>query len=242
MNIKLIITGTFLPLLILMACLTFNISQNFQLISVYAELGTLLILLVLNIHRGYNIEIEEEEVNKNYYFLIYVIGSALIGILNIYFVYSTIDFSEINSKTNSNFYITVITLNSSFITIGQVGGWFIQLIITILIALLIDLEISLKLISKLLSVSYFGFFIGSVIGIVYNTIFLEHFSNFTELNDFVKTSHSHLIIGKLGEFLTLAILASLLNQFTKNNTKSLLVAYLPNILLMIVLVLSKILA
>ncbi len=97
-----------------------------------------------------------------------------------------------------------------------------------------NLDLNFTQVFKILGVSFIGFFIVSVITCSYNLIYLEDYESITEFNAYASNSMTYLILGKLGEYITLVIASYMFsNAFNIKLEKALAISYLPNILLMI---------
>lgn len=238
--------------LLLINTLIFTVSinylglNNFQMASVISQVVSLIIIFFaikfFKIKNSVTIKSVSTEF-PIYIVLIIVIGNALIGIINLDYLLELIDFTELNEASGMNIEKFSMFTGSASIIISQAGGFVIQIFLTYFLSEILDIEIRFKEVFSLLGTAYLGFLIISIIIFAYNVFFLEHFSSFSEFKDVTKNSTLYLIMGKSGEYITLCLAAFFFWKYKNiSPQKSILVVYLPNVLLMLsYLIFNKIL-
>ena len=110
---------------------------------------------------------------------------------------------------------------------------FFQSILIFILAELLGTEKKYNLYLKIIGFAYIGFFLSSTIGFSYNVIILKQNITIEELKFIVNDSPIHIILGKLGEYITLAIASFLIYINDKfSEEKSLIIVTLPSILIL----------
>lgn len=235
--------------------------EKFQLVAIFSELITLIIGFVIfeNISQtDTTLHIEEEkhsfgsllsgflfiplqiikEVNlREHGFQLVVativIGNALLGIINLQHVLSFVDFSETNREMNADLGSISFITGSLSIIISQVGGWFLQIILVYLLAVILDTDNTFSFYVKIVGLAYVGFFLSSLILLGFNLFSFTESVNFKNFYDSMSSSNIRIIIGKIGEFWTLCLIAYfIIIQDGVKPKNALAISFLPNILLM----------
>lgn len=206
--------------------------DEFQYASIISETSTLLvgILLFAKINSR---RMDFAFKPPLYLVIIVIVGNAVVGILNLDYITSQINFDEVNQKTG--FDILKISMISSSLSIflSQVGGYFVQAFLTIFLIQIIGVNIKAIDVFKALGIAYSGFLFISIIIYIYNLYYLDYFYSFKEFDFFICNSTFYLITGKVGEYLTLLIAVFIyFNVFQIKYNEALIISFLPNILLM----------
>lgn len=162
-----------------------------------------------------------------------VVGNAILGIFNLQHILSFVNFSEVNQETSVNIGNISLVTGSLSIIISQIGGWFLQVILVYLLAVLLDTKNNFSFYAKIVGFAYVGFFLSSLVLLIYN---LFSFSEMLPMEAFYETmqnSNLRIIIGKAGEFWTLCLIAYfIVAKDQVKPTNALVIAFVPNILLM----------
>lgn len=180
-------------------------SKDYQMYSIVTQLITLGIAYLLSLF-------EEKEINTKLILendtsvllaVIIIVLNAVIGIFNIIHTIDLIDFNQ--EQIDLNLKNLVIYTSSASIILSQIGGFFIQLFLIYFLSVIMDFELRVKEIFMILGTAYLGFFIISAASLAFNIFTLETFPSVAEFNSEMEASNSRIILGKLGEYMTLNI-------------------------------------
>lgn len=207
----------------------YNIFAGVSLISV----GLINYLLFNKFHKFsslyLSINLRKEFLEDRSYIFI-VIFNLVICIVNLYLIQKNIDFSELNKQTglNTNFLFASVGIFS--IIMGQFGGWIFQTVLLFLCLNLFNEDVTFKKCFKITGVSYLGFVISSTL-ICYYIGFLGEINDFNQLgadkNLFI------MLIGKFGEFLTIALIYKFILNLIKVKKNALIISSLPSVLIIL---------
>lgn len=215
---------------------TFGYSE-FQSASIAAETFTLLLGIVLALNsRNKAFELYESTSNwiPTYFIFLIIVGNAIIGIINLDFVFSQVDFGELERKTGFNVKRISTITGSATIFIAQTGGFFIQLFLTYFLVQIFNVKLDFIDAFKTVGFAYIGFVVASILTYSHNLLYLDYYYSIGDFNQYASTSLPYLLIGKLGEYLTLLIAVFIFCRYYNINLlTSLLIVFVPNILLLL---------
>ena len=205
--------------------------KHFQIASIISEVFTLLLFTIVYPLKK-TADLKPLRFKKAHAIVI-VLLNAILTVASIWYLYSIIDFASISEKTKTDVKSMALLYNSFFVFLSQTGGWFIQTFLTYMLAVFTGIDIPFTIAAKAIGVAYTGFLLFTLIILLYNIFFLKEFSSFEQFNTYISLSKIHIILGKMGEFMTLSILAFFFIQYdNKNLSRPMYIAYLPNIFLM----------
>jgi hypothetical protein len=170
-----------------------------------------------------------------------VTTNALIGILGLLVLQNKIDYSNsVDSGFDIKGFVTYTGIMA--ILVAQIGGFFLQSILTFMVAFFFDCQKPYSSYFSIIGLAYIGFFIVSILTAFFNNFFMPSNLAYSELAEFVQASTIHKILGKIGEYFTIILIAFGIFKIEKRSPIScLFIASLPNFLLLSINLLYKLL-
>ena len=164
------------------------------------------------------------------------LSGMAIGVLIANFVLGIIGLLLVTNKISATDRI-ITSLNSIGILsllITQVGGWFFQACLIYMLAYLLGAKATFEKYLVLVGLGYVGFLLLTLSTIIINYFYLPAEVSPDEFNELLSHSMLHGMIGKAGEYWTLAIIAAGIFYIEDNFSirKSLLASVLPSLLLL----------
>jgi hypothetical protein len=169
----------------------------------------------------------DSEIKRNTTVAIVLVGILFFGILNSQMIYNLMDASDnvIIMAKGITFFTLIIT---------QVGGWFVQSCFIYMLSFILGGNKPFNNYLALVGFAYIGFFITSVLTILINAFFVPDQLNPFEFKELIEQSMLHGIIGKAGEYWSLALISAgiffLEDSFSW--IKSIFISLLPNFTLL----------
>jgi len=209
--------------------------NNFHILSIISLTFSLSLICIVSYFDKKNIQKNQKKyflklsykLLSNHIIVSIIVINAIINVVNIIYISNIISFDAEEQKSMFQI-LPVIT-----VLIAQIGGWFFQSILIFILAELLGTEKKYNLYLKIIGFAYIGFFLSSTIGFSYNVIILKQNITIEELKFIVNDSPIHIILGKLGEYITLAIASFLIYINDKfSEEKSLIIVTLPSILIL----------
>lgn len=177
----------------------------------------------------------EELSNKKSIAFIIVSVNLLLCIFSLIMLSNKIDFAKATQNSGTDVKKLFLTSNIISIIIVQFGGWFLQSVLLYFTSILFDLEIGFSKILNLTGIAYVGFLLSTIILYIYNYFV---FTEGVPVDEFKEIALSNIIsptVGKLGEYVTLSLVAFFIFNLKANhlNTfKTIVLTAIPSFVLL----------
>ncbi len=232
-----------MSVLLISCIIIFVNTKNIHIYSLVSISLTILILsLVFPINNGFNkksgdlkIDFFNKYSKKTTFAFTITIVNVILGVASLIMLSGKINFNAASENSGTNIKNLFLTSNIISIFIVQFGGWFLQSVLLYFTCILFNQDFKFKVILNITGLSYLGFLITTLVLFLFNyfsfpeNVPIEEFNNLSLSNNFSPT------FGKIGEYLTLILIAIFLFNIENSHLskmKSLLVAIIPSFVLL----------